>query len=225
MAISQDSIGNDFTVLKSWMRKFNQKLKPNARWYFDKGQYSADTNAIREVMQRSRNAPTAIYLAGHTEVPDDQGSQELLAYVPANYLEASNGQFNYIYYEEMRQLLFEGPHLQSGPLLLTFGLEPPSVHHRGLPYVLECNGNEPQWRETEYHDGYVENSDDIVHFAATSPGERSALFKSGAIFTRTLCDINPSEALSLSEIIKRLSEKITEHGQRPRVRTLLSVNY
>ncbi|KAF8752783.1 hypothetical protein RHS01_07288 [Rhizoctonia solani] len=190
-------------------------------------------------MQRSRNAPTAIYLAGHTEVPDDQGSQELLAYVPANYLEASNGQFNYIYYEEMRQLLFEGPtynrdrswsvnyfQLSTRPWLeLTFGLEPPSVHHRGLPYVLECNGNEPQWRETKYHDGYVENSDDIVHFAATSPGERSALFRSGAIFTRTLCDINPSEALSLSEIIKRLSEKITEHGQRPRVRTLISVNY
>ncbi|ELU41270.1 hypothetical protein AG1IA_04695 [Rhizoctonia solani AG-1 IA] len=226
MAISQDSIGNDFTVLKSWMRKFNQKLKPNARWYFDKGQYSADTNAIREVMQRSRNAPTAIYRMKSLDIQRCRMTKGPRSYWPVGVNAHIMGTEVIDWrLKEMRQLLFEGPHLQSGPLLLTFGLEPPSVHHRGLPYVLECNGNEPQWRETKYHDGYVENSDDIVSMtgcvyenaSTNAANPRCILLPPLLESVRRYSGVD--EALSLSEIIKRLSEKITEHGQRPRTAT------
>ncbi|CAE6488137.1 unnamed protein product, partial [Rhizoctonia solani] len=82
----------------------------------------------------------------------------------------------------IRQLLLKDP--SSAPLLFITETCKCDNYLR-LPFLLEFEGNEARWVKTEYHDSFIGNSSDIVHFAATSPGEYALSFPStGAVFTQ-----------------------------------------
>ncbi|EUC64515.1 ICE-like protease (caspase) p20 domain protein [Rhizoctonia solani AG-3 Rhs1AP] len=208
MAIDQGSIGRDIRGL-SYLFK---KLDPEAdiKIYCDRKKYScADENQIRTVLQTPRKLPTAIYLGGHTEntglTAQNQPTCDRLAYAPADYIEDSpSGQDKLISYETIRQLLLKDP--SSAPLLFITETCKCDNYLR-LPFLLEFEGNEARWVKTEYHDSFIGNSSDIVHFAATSPEEYALSFPStGAVFTQALCNIkiDSSKQLSVKDIARQL---------------------
>ncbi|CAE7200414.1 unnamed protein product, partial [Rhizoctonia solani] len=79
-----------------------------------------------------------------------------------------------------------------------------------LPYVLEWDGTEARWKETDYFSTFKKTSNDIVHFAATSPGESAMSFGIGSVFTKAFCNIDPKKELSLEAILEQLQGNINE---------------
>ncbi|CAE6344843.1 unnamed protein product [Rhizoctonia solani] len=110
----------------------------------------------------------------------------------------------YLRLKTIRQLLLKDP--SSAPLLfITETCQ--CVNYLRLPFLLEFEGDEARWVKTEYYDSFIENSSDIVHFAATSPEEFALSFPSiGAVFTQALCNIkiDPSKQLSVKDIARQL---------------------
>ncbi|CAE6447410.1 unnamed protein product [Rhizoctonia solani] len=138
----------------------------------------------------------------------------------------------------MRQTLLKGS--QSGSLLFITEVCFCGNFLR-LPYMLEYDGSEVQWKETEYHGTFTGTSSEVVssfkfvyarnlgsqtwlevHIAATAPGESAASFTTGAVFTQALYSIDPIQTLSLKQIAKRLQENVNEilpaaYSQHPRI--------
>ncbi|KAG8686384.1 hypothetical protein FRC11_009021, partial [Ceratobasidium sp. 423] len=166
-----------------------------------------------------------MYLSGHTEtqiiaeLPSGQ-----LAYAPADYLDTSpSGQSRLIPYETMRPWLLNDRH--SAPLIFITEVSF-CENFLQLPYVLEYDGSEARWAQTGYPEVSTGNSREIVHFAATAPGEQSIAFGVGAVFTKAFYSINPSKALSLKDIAQKLRGNVntilssipgTRHSQLPKV--------
>ncbi|CAE6477066.1 unnamed protein product [Rhizoctonia solani] len=238
MVLDQESIGNDLKGLSYLFKQLDPEA--NIKICCDRRRYSrADANQILTVLQTPRKLSTVIYLAGHTErlglTIQNQPTCDQLAYAPADYLEASpSGQYKLISYEAsslfrywfitrlidkrlktIRQLLLKDPH--SAPLLFITETCQCNNYLR-LPYMLEFKGNEVRWKKTEYYDSFVRNSNDIVHFAASSPEELALSFPSiGAVFTKALynIEINSSKQLSLKDIARQLRGNVDKILKNP----------
>ncbi|CAE6529560.1 unnamed protein product [Rhizoctonia solani] len=158
-------------------------------------------------------------VAGHTDTqpPDDN-----LAYAPADCLNTSSPDqlqlISYDYLKAMRSWLLKDHH--SAPLVRLHNRYPnvklivfievcQCDNILQLPYVLKYEGNKARWKRTEFYRSFKRTSSDIVHFAATSPGERAMYFPSiGAVFTKAFYNISPTEALSLKVIAERLRKNV-----------------
>ncbi|CAE6447404.1 unnamed protein product [Rhizoctonia solani] len=210
MVIDQQSIERDLIGLFDWIKQLDPKTMPPYKLYCDKETRTpANANRIRAAMKTHRQLPTFIYLAGHTEVVTSatQPSNFQLTYAPADHLHASPpAQPQVIPYEMMRQWLLDDRHLES---LLFITEVCYCKNFLCLPYELEYDGSEARWKKTDYHGTFKGSSSDIVHFAATSPGERAMCFSdTGAIFTKAFCNISPSEPLALKGIAEKLQKNV-----------------
>ncbi|CAE6359097.1 unnamed protein product [Rhizoctonia solani] len=209
MVLSSEGINKDLQALRYFADSVGHDpdTKPYVKVYCDKEKYNpADESRVRTVMQIPRKLPTFIYLAGHTET--QKGGQ--LAYAPADCLNPSSpGELKLIPYETIRQWLLSGSHSES----LVFVTEVCYCENfLRLPYVLTLEGGEARWEKTEYHGSFEANpKGDVVHFAATSPGEQAMTFPStGSIFTKAFCYIDPKEKLSLKTISEQLQKNVNK---------------
>ncbi|KAJ1303916.1 hypothetical protein OPQ81_008327 [Rhizoctonia solani] len=201
MVINPKSLEKDANGMKQWLGRLEPT--PNVRWYYDKQGREAHSKAVLKTLETPRHHPTFIYIAGHTE--PQTTAVPPLAYAPADYLEYQDGKPQLVSYETMRGLLLKNDH--SAPLI--FITEVCFCENfLQLPYALECKGNEARWVPTGYPSISTINSSDIVHFAATSPGERALSFASGAVFTKAFYNINPSVAGSLKNIMEQLQGNV-----------------
>ncbi|KAF8603386.1 hypothetical protein BDV93DRAFT_169908 [Ceratobasidium sp. AG-I] len=131
----------------------------------------AEGQLIREVLQRARELPTVVIFFGHTAL-----SEEGLCYWTKDKLQA-------ISFSEIRRLLLEDPNPK--PLLLvTDFCDCDNI--LGLPYVLDDDGANAGWTETEaYRPGGWANEKKMLQFAATEPEREAYDFQStGGIYSR-----------------------------------------
>ncbi|KEP50666.1 hypothetical protein V565_075650 [Rhizoctonia solani 123E] len=212
MVLNPEAIKHDLRGLNHWITQLAPNTKPSFELYCDRKKYRpADETRIRTVMQTPRKLPTFIYLAGHTEtdISVTGPSNGQLAYAPDDCLEASDSdQLKLIAYETMRQWLLNSSHSES---LLFLTEVCYCENFLQLPYVLELNGDETQWTKTSYYGSFKGNSSDIVHFAATSPGEQAMSFGTiGSVFTKAFCYVDPKEVRSLKAIAQQLQKNVNE---------------
>ncbi|CAE7212480.1 unnamed protein product [Rhizoctonia solani] len=160
MGMKPEGIKNDLKGLNYWIKLLATDPDTNMHLelYCDRKKYDpADENRIRTVMQTPRKLPTFIYLAGHTVATQSSSTQ--LAYAPADCLDPSTGGLKLIAYDTMRQWLLNSSHSES----LLFVTEVCYCENfLQLPYVLEWDGTETQWKKTAYFSTFKETSNDIV---------------------------------------------------------------
>ncbi|KAH7333940.1 hypothetical protein B0J17DRAFT_721171 [Rhizoctonia solani] len=146
MVLEPGPIDIDISRLSQWTGRFNPK--PNFRSYCD------------------REALLAHRILDHK--PLNESHPDLLAFAPADYLDVlPSGEPKLIPYATMRESLLKPPDQDhySSSLRSVF------VTTFFLPYMLEYDGSDVQWKETEYQGTFSGTSSEIVHIAATTPGE------------------------------------------------------
>ncbi|KAH7333937.1 hypothetical protein B0J17DRAFT_709008 [Rhizoctonia solani] len=218
--ITPESTEHDLKGMRYWVHLLDPN--PDLRRIRE-----ADNKKVRTTLKATRTQPTLVYgrishyllntsanrenkVAGHTETQTTAESPSVqLAYAPADYLSTSlSGSLQLITYETMRQWLLNDRHSAA----LVFITEVCFCENfLRLPYVLELNGEKAQWKKTDYHGSFEGGSSDIVHFAATSPGERAIWFNGiGAVFTKAFYNIDPIKPLSLKCIAEQLQRNLNQ---------------
>ncbi|CEL57112.1 hypothetical protein RSOLAG1IB_08344 [Rhizoctonia solani AG-1 IB] len=198
---------NDMKKMGSWAKQFHHNLQ--ALWDDQNRSTSrttflpATTENLRTLLAKieSRQAPTLLYLSGHTDFIDQEP-----VYLTSDSLQKDSiSSDKAMRYWEMGRQLVSQP--SSNPLVwITEVCE--CDNFMKLPYVYWCEGGEVKSEKTGFEWPWGEAQ--ALHFAATSPGQPAIGYKSqvGAIYTNALREVAFRRDLSLTDIVLKLQNTI-----------------
>ncbi|CAE6438787.1 unnamed protein product [Rhizoctonia solani] len=188
----------DMKKIATWAKQFHHRLQ--ILW--DNGCSSnevailpATTGNLKELLAKieSRQAPTLLYLSGHTEVI---GQEHIYLTLDSLQQGGISSDMALRYSEMGRQLVSRG---SSKPLIWVTEIDE-CDNFTELPYVYRCEAGQVKCEKTGFK--WPWGKAQALHFAATSPNQRAITFEgsSGAIYTSALQRVTLGQDLSLGEI-------------------------